>query len=41
MQSPENSEKFVPKGAIAFFIFLIVLGIVLWFSTYFIMLSRI
>jgi hypothetical protein len=33
-------EKFVPRGAIAFFIALLVLAAAIWFSIYFIMLSQ-
>jgi len=35
-----SSEKFVPRGAIAFFILLLLLGGAIWFGIYFIMLSR-
>ena len=35
-----QEEKFVPRGAIAFFIALLALGAVIWFSIYFIMLAR-
>ncbi|NIG55824.1 cytochrome c oxidase subunit 2A [Chitinophaga sp. Cy-1792] len=41
MQQQENSEKFVPRGAIAFFALLITLGLIIWFGIYFLMLSRI
>ena len=38
---PDNPEqKFVPKGAIAFFILLVLLGLFIWFSIYFLMLER-
>jgi hypothetical protein len=33
-------EKFVPRGAIAFFILLMLLGAGIWFGIYWIMLSR-
>ena len=36
----QEEEKFVPKGAIAFFIGLLGLGAIIWFSIYFIMLAR-
>ena len=36
-----EEEKFVPKGAIAFFIALVLLGLVIWYSIYFLMLERI
>ena len=31
---------FKPKGAIAFFILLIILGIIIWYGIYFLMLHR-
>lgn len=34
-------EKFFPSGAIAFFILLVVLCLVIWFGIYFLMLERI
>ena len=36
----EQEIKFVPKGAIAFFILLIILCLIIWFGIYYIMLSR-
>jgi len=33
-------EKFTPKGALAFFVLLIVLCLVIWFGIYFLMLQR-
>lgn len=36
-----NEEKFYPSGAIAFFIILVLLGLLFWFGIYFIMLNRI
>ncbi|TWF41698.1 hypothetical protein FHW36_103502 [Chitinophaga polysaccharea] len=41
MQDPNHPEKFVPRGAVAFFILLVVIGLVIWFGIYFLMLSRI
>ncbi|MFB6456869.1 cytochrome c oxidase subunit 2A [Chitinophaga sp. Hz27] len=41
MQQQETPEKFVPRGAIAFFALLIALGLIIWFGIYFLMLSRI
>jgi len=41
MQESNNPEKFVPRGAIAFFALLVTLGLIIWFGIYFIMLSRI
>jgi hypothetical protein len=38
---PDTIEKkFVPKGAIAFFILLVLLALFIWFSIYFLMLER-
>lgn len=37
---PEQEIDFKPKGAIAFFSVLILLGLIIWFGIYFIMLSR-
>lgn len=35
-----TEEKFIPKGAIAFFILLILLCLIIWFGIYYIMISR-
>ena len=37
----ELVEKFFPSGAIAFFIVLVILCIVIWFGIYFLMIERI
>ncbi|WP_158512928.1 hypothetical protein [Flavisolibacter tropicus] len=34
-------QNFKPKGAIAFFLLLILLGSIIWFGIYFLMLERI
>lgn len=34
-------EAFKPKGAIAFFILLIILGAVIWYGIYYLMLQRV
>ena len=34
-------KNFKPKGAIAFFVLLILLGMVIWYGIYFLMLERI
>jgi hypothetical protein len=41
-ESPEKKleKEFTPTGAIAFFILLVLLGLFIWFSIYFLMLSR-
>lgn len=36
----EFDRTFKPKGAIAFFILLVILGAVIWYSIYFLMLQR-
>lgn len=33
-------KNFKPKGAIAFFILLVILGAIIWFSIYLIMIER-
>ena len=33
-------QKFIPKGAMAFFVLLIVLCLIIWFGIYFLMLER-
>ena len=35
-----NDEKFVPKGAMAFFLLLLVVYALMWFSIYFELLGR-
>jgi hypothetical protein len=37
-KTPE--DKFFPKGAIAFFVFLVVLSLVFWFAIYWLMIAR-
>ena len=34
-------KNFKPKGAIAFFILLVLLGLVIWYGIYFLMLERV
>ncbi|MFL5808533.1 MAG: cytochrome c oxidase subunit 2A [Flavisolibacter sp.] len=34
-------KNFKPKGAITFFILLVILGLIIWYGIYFLMLSRI
>ena len=36
-----DEEKFFPRGAIAFFIVLVALGLIIWFGIYFLMLERV
>lgn len=45
-EPPTNSDEqfdknFKPKGAFAFFILLVILGLIIWFGIYFLMLERI
>ena len=34
-------KNFKPKGAIAFFVLLIILALIIWFGIYFLMLKRV
>jgi hypothetical protein len=34
-------KNFKPKGAIAFFVLLIILGLIIWYGIYFLMLERV
>ena len=36
-----TQEVFKPKGAFAFFALLVVLGLIIWFGIYFLMLNRV
>lgn len=36
-----DEKNFFPSGAIAFFIALVALGLIIWFGIYFLMLERI
>jgi hypothetical protein len=38
---PVFDRNFKPRGAVAFFILLVLLGMVIWFGIYFLMLERI
>ena len=37
----ESEEKFVPKGAIAFFLVMVLVFALMWFSIYFEMIRRV
>jgi hypothetical protein len=39
MDSP-NEEKFVPKGAMAFFVCLVLLALAFWYGIYLLMIER-
>ena len=41
LSEQEFDRSFQPKGAIAFFILLIILGLVIWYGIYLLMLSRV
>ena len=34
-------ENFKPRGAIAFFVLLVILGLIIWYGIYFLMLERV
>ena len=36
-----DEQKFFPSGALAFFVVLVLLGMIIWFGIYFLMLDRI
>jgi len=38
--SPENGEKFYPRGAIAFFVGLVIFYALLWLAIYGLMVTR-
>lgn len=38
---PEFDRNFKPRGAIAFFFLLVVLGAIIWYGIYYIMLQRV
>jgi hypothetical protein len=39
-EDQQFDQNFTPKGAIAFFVLLILLGAIIWFGIYFLMLDR-
>jgi hypothetical protein len=41
MTTDEFDAHFKPKGAIAFFILLVILGLIIWYGIYWLMLERI
>jgi Cytochrome c oxidase subunit IIa family len=46
INDPEGEEllfdrNFKPKGAVAFFALLVMLGMIIWFGIYYLMLSRV
>ena len=36
----EFDKNFKPKGAVAFFVLLLILGAIIWYGIYFLMLAR-
>ncbi|MBN8784881.1 MAG: cytochrome c oxidase subunit 2A [Terrimonas ferruginea] len=40
MEPQEKKEKFTPKGAMAFFIALVVLSLLFWYGIYSLMIER-
>jgi len=40
-ENPEEEKPFVPKGAMTFFVLMILLFLVLWFVVYFVSITRI
>lgn len=40
MDTHDNEPRFVPKGSIAFFILLVLIGLSIWFLVYSIMIHR-
>jgi len=40
-REPFIEKDFKPKGALAFFILLVILGIIIWYGIYFLMLERV
>ena len=39
-EEQEFDRDFKPKGAIAFFIILVIIGLIIWYGIYFLMLQR-
>jgi len=40
MESPQE-EKFIPKGAMAFFVLLVLLALLFWYGIYLLMIDRV
>ena len=40
-EEEDFDRKFKPKGAITFFVLLVLLGLIIWFGIYFLMLARV
>lgn len=41
LATEQFDKAFKPRGAIAFFVLLVILGLVIWYGIYFLMLERI
>jgi len=39
-ETDQFDQDFKPKGAIAFFVLLVILGLIIWYGIYFLMLKR-
>jgi hypothetical protein len=40
MENEETEEKFIPRGAVAFFAVVILMSLATWFGIYLLMLAR-
>lgn len=40
METPDKKDKFVPSGAMAFFVLLVLLSLVFWYGIYLLMIDR-
>jgi hypothetical protein len=40
MDSSSTPKKFFPSGAIAFFVLLVILCLIIWFGVYYLMIAR-
>jgi hypothetical protein len=40
IMEPSQDKKFIPKGAMAFFIFLVLLSLAFWYGIYALMIDR-
>jgi hypothetical protein len=41
MNSPDKKDRFIPKGAMAFFILLVILTLGFWYGIYLLMIDRV
>ena len=40
-ETDQFDQDFKPRGAIAFFVLLVILGLIIWYGIYFLMLERV